>query len=241
MSIKIYIELRNIYMDSKDRLKTARESIALTQTDFGVPLGLSQANVRDLESGKVKFSTLHALAIEKIHGISSNWLLDGSGGMKKGTYPLADGLKSADFGRELGEGFVQVPRYEVAASAGGGAMIHSEQIVDHLSFKAEWVHNTLGVSVKDLALIHVTGDSMEPTLSEGDLILIDMSYRGMKDNAIYVLQLNGSLLVKRLQHKLDGGVLVKSDNAIYDSEMVPSEAVDLLNVIGRVVWCGRRM
>jgi len=175
--------------------------------------------------------------------LSVDWLLTGKGQMSSGgdLYELAEELKAADIGGELPEGFVQVPRYEVAASAGGGAMIYSEQIVDHLSFKAEWIHNALGVSVKDLALIHVTGDSMEPTLSEGDLILIDMSYRGMKDNAIYVLQLNGSLLVKRLQHKLDGSVLVKSDNAIYDSEMIPIGAIDSLNVVGRVVWCGRRM
>jgi phage repressor protein C with HTH and peptisase S24 domain len=80
-----------------------------------------------------------------------------------------------------------------------------------------------------------------PTLSEGDLILIDMSYQGVKDNAVYVLQLNGVLLVKRIQHKLDGSVIVKSDNIIYEPERIGSEAVDTLNVIGRVVWCGRRM
>jgi phage repressor protein C with HTH and peptisase S24 domain len=175
--------------------------------------------------------------------VNINWLLSSTGEIDpdKVSYPLSEGFKTADIGGELTEGFVQVPRYEVAASAGGGAVIHSEQIVDHLSFKAEWVHNALGVPVKDLALINVTGDSMEPTLSEGDLILIDMSHRGMKDNAIYVLQLNGSLLVKRLQHKLDGSVVVKSDNLIYDPETVSGEAIELLNIIGRVVWCGRRM
>lgn len=231
-------------MEPKDRLKIAREDMGWTQEEFANSLGLNQANIRDIESGKVKFSTLHALAIENVHKISSEWLLTGSGSMKlvRDTYNLAEGHKAADVGRDPGEGFVQVPRYEVAASAGGGALIHSEQIVDHLSFKAEWVHNALGVPVKDLALINVTGDSMEPTLSEGDLILIDMSHRGMKDNAIYVLQLNGSLLVKRLQHKVDGSVVVKSDNhSKYDPETVKKDAVESLNVIGRVVWCGRRM
>jgi len=46
---------------------------------MGEPLGLSQSNIRDLESGKVKFSTLHALAIENIYKISSKWLLTGEG------------------------------------------------------------------------------------------------------------------------------------------------------------------
>ncbi len=71
--------------------------------------------------------------------------------------------------------YVRVPRYEVAASAGGGAFIESEQIVDYLTFRAEWVRNALGVALNQLALINVIGDSMEPSLSEGDVVLLDLS------------------------------------------------------------------
>lgn len=156
-------------------------------------------------------------------------------------YPLAEGLKTADISGEHGTDFVQVPRYEVKASAGGGTVIHSEQIVDYLSFKSEWVRNSLGVSVQDLALINVKGDSMEPSLSNEDLILVDMRTRGVEDNAVYVLQFNGTLLVKRLQRRFDGSVVIMSDNPRYSSETLTGEAVELLKVIGRVVWCGRRM
>lgn len=163
------------------------------------------------------------------------WLAAGVGPVNEGDadYPLAENLETA--------GYVHVPRYEVSASAGGGAVIHSEQIVDHLSFKSEWVHNALGVSVKDLALINVKGDSMEPTLSEGDVILINMSTQGVEDNAIYVLRFNGVLLVKRIQRKLDGSIVVKGDNPVYEPEVVKGDLVEMLNVVGRVVWCGRRM
>lgn len=137
--------------------------------------------------------------------------------------------------------FVMVPRYDVHGSAGHGVVIHSEQIVDHLAFRAEWVRNALGVSQKDLALISVKGDSMEPTLSNEDLILIDMRKGRIEDNAIYVLQHNGDLLVKRIQRKLDGSVIVKSDNQRYEPEMLGPEAANRLIVVGRVVWSGRRM
>jgi len=66
-------------MEPKERLKEARDETGLNQADFGEPLGLSQANVRDLESGKVKFSTLHALAIENVYGYKAKWLLNGVG------------------------------------------------------------------------------------------------------------------------------------------------------------------
>ena len=68
-------------MNSNERLKNARKFLGLTQEKFAIPIGLNQANIRDLESGKVKISTLHALAIENAHGIGATWLLDGRGDM----------------------------------------------------------------------------------------------------------------------------------------------------------------
>jgi transcriptional regulator with XRE-family HTH domain len=68
-------------MDSCDRLKIARSHLGFTQEKLAKTIGLNQANVRDLESGKVKISTLHALALEyKLH-INAEWLLTGHGEM----------------------------------------------------------------------------------------------------------------------------------------------------------------
>lgn len=141
----------------------------------------------------------------------------------------------------LADDFVTVPRYDVEACAGHGAVIHSEQIVDHLAFRSDWVRHALGVQQSDLALISVKGDSMEPTLSNGDLILLDMHQGSVEDNAIYALQHNGTLLVKRIQRRLDGSVVVSSDNPRYEAEVIRAEDVEALRVVGRVVWAGRRM
>ena len=190
--------------------------------------------------------------ISKETGVSLDWLILGIGPKKHGervsgitpaylgdnNEPSALQLHS---GQNIAEGYVQVPRYKVQASAGGGSVIHSEQIVDFLSFRADWIHKTLGLSEKDLALINVLGDSMEPTLSNDDVILIDMGKKGIHDNSVYVLHFNGVLLVKRIQRKLDGSVIVKSDNLVYEPEVVRGDMLDTLNVVGRVVWCGRRM
>lgn len=138
------------------------------------------------------------------------------------------------------EGYVRVPRYDVAASAGGGTLEVNEQIVDYIQFKPGWIKNALGASAKDLALISVKGDSMEPTLSDGDNILVDTTDRRFEANAIYVLQLEGSLLVKRIQRKMDGTVVIKSDNKAYEPETVRGDMVEQLKVVGRVVWYGRR-
>lgn len=139
------------------------------------------------------------------------------------------------------DGFVMVPRFDVQGSAGHGSVAHSEQIVDYIAFRSDWVRNALGVPHKDLVLITIKGDSMEPTLSNGDLILVDTGAHRVDDSAIYVLRKLDSLFVKRLQHKLDGTVIVKCDNQLYDSETYSAEAASALAVVGRVVWAGRKL
>ena len=139
---------------------------------------------------------------------------------------------------QLGDDFVMVPRYDVRAAAGGGAVIHSEQIVDHLAFKADWVRSTLRLNPAWLLLIEAVGDSMEDTISDGDLLLVNTHEPRIKENAIYAVNVNGNLLVKRIQLKLDGTLIVKSDNPRYDPEVVPPNEADQLRVIGQVVWHG---
>lgn len=156
-------------------------------------------------------------------GINANWLLTGEGPMKR------------EEGEELPDGFVQVPRYAIQAAAGGGALVHSEQIVDHLAFKADWLKTTLGLNPAQAAVISVIGDSMEPYLANGDLILVDLAVTRIADDAIYVLQVGGNLKVKRIQTKSDGTVIVKSDNERYEPEVFRGESVELLRVVGRMV------
>lgn len=66
-------------MNSNNRLKTIRDQLGLTQETLGKILGLNRLNVTNLESGKVKISTLHALAIEHVLNVNKEWLLYGKG------------------------------------------------------------------------------------------------------------------------------------------------------------------
>jgi len=66
-------------MDSIDRLKLIRKKLKLTQEKLAISMGLKRDNITSIESRKVKISTLHALAIEYVHGINKDWLLFGDG------------------------------------------------------------------------------------------------------------------------------------------------------------------
>lgn len=135
---------------------------------------------------------------------------------------------------------VMVPRYDVTASAGGGSVVHSELIVDYLAFRQEWVAK-MKLNGKRLCLIEVRGDSMEPVLLNGDLVLIDTRVDRLSIDGIYVVQYRDRLLVKRLQTKLDGTVIISSDNPAYTPEELKPEEAEGLVVVGVVVWYGRGM
>lgn len=133
--------------------------------------------------------------------------------------------------------------YNVSATAGGGAIVASEDITDTLAFKREWLQHNIGASSKDLALIHVEGESMEPTLRPGDIILIDRRDTIAAREGIYVLRMDDALLVKRLQRLPGGNIKAISDNAAYSAFDLDQNEIknNGIAIIGRVVWAGRRM
>jgi DNA-binding phage protein len=137
--------------------------------------------------------------------------------------------------------FSFIPRYDVRASAGPGAIVPFEDIDgtrQFVAFRTEWLRR-IGVNPKTAEVLVAVGDSMEPTIRDGDLLLIDRSIDRVVDNGIYVLVIAGMVLLKRLQTRRDGSAVLKSDNARYDDEVVPANEVPDLRIEGRVRWFGR--
>jgi phage repressor protein C with HTH and peptisase S24 domain len=118
--------------------------------------------------------------------------------------------------------------------------VNDESIVDYLAFSREWIRTHVGCDPKHLALIEVTGDSMQPTLLPNDLILLDTRKDRAVSDGVYVIQLNSSLLVKRIHIQLSGAVEVMSDNAAYRTEVVSRDQLTALTIVGRVVWHGKK-
>ena len=144
-------------------------------------------------------------------------------------------------GREAAaDDMIAVPVLDVRASAGPGAFADDERARARMRFDPSWLRG-LKLDPGQLSVIQVTGDSMVPTLADGDDILVDRGDAGgaLRDG-IYVLRLDGALNVKRLiVDRARRRVSVKSDNPAYTSW--PTLDLDRLDVIGRVVWAGRRL
>ncbi len=145
--------------------------------------------------------------------------------------------------REPDAEYALIPLYDVRAAAGHGAVVEEERIIDSLAFKRRWVRQELNANPADLYLIYVDGESMEPTLCSRDVILVDRrNAQEVHHDGIYVLRMDGSLLVKRLQRLPGRQVKVTSDNPAYEPFNISLETPgEDLAIIGRVVWTGRRM
>lgn len=152
------------------------------------------------------------------------------GGPEEGPPPAGPGPAS----------MVLVPRLDLGASAGAGSLDQSERPAGHLAFEEKWLR-ALGARPAGLSMIRVEGDSMAPTLSDGDDILVDRDDGTARlRDGVYVLRLDGALMVKRLaMGPVRGRLSVRSDNPAYPvwDDIDPA----LVEVIGRVIWAGRKV
>lgn len=154
--------------------------------------------------------------------------------------PVVLGLTLAGSGRTM--------EYEVIPRVCGGALAGSAKRPPHaaeelvfdrvgeFAMSRDWLARNLNHTSGDLASVHVIGDSMAPTLLDGDVVVIDRGVREVTVDAIYLVSVSGRRLVKRLQRKVDGSVVIISDNPSYERETIAAHRVEQIEVLGRMVW-----
>jgi Peptidase S24-like len=135
-----------------------------------------------------------------------------------------------------------VPRLSLGASAGLGSLDEDERATGAIAFDPIWL-KSMGLRSESLSVIHVDGESMAPTLNDGDDIMVDRADGAERlRDGIYVLRLDDALMVKRLSiMPRPGGraLSVSSDNPHYPTWADIDPA--LVDIVGRVVWAGRRI
>ncbi|MBW3634618.1 MAG: S24 family peptidase [Chloroflexi bacterium] len=136
---------------------------------------------------------------------------------------------------------VPIVRFAVNASAGHGALQGEEARCPPIAFDSTWLKRLCSARPDDLSIIHVEGDSMIPTLADGDEIMVNRADATARlRDGIYVLRHEDTLLVKRLSlNPSTRKLTISSDNPAYPTW--PECSPRNVDVIGRVVWSGRRI
>ncbi len=137
------------------------------------------------------------------------------------------GISTASLTQAAGKDVMLIPVLDQAFSAGHGQFVpDQEEITEYIS-----VPSDLRKYGSDFAASRVRGDSMEPTLFDGDIIICDVNgYDGT--DGIYTVIYRGKGFVKRLQRTSEG-VKIISDNRHYDPMFENAESEDF-RVIGKV-------
>ncbi len=141
--------------------------------------------------------------------------------------------------RKKEKSYIAIERLAVGASAGAGAEVGDERASGRIAFDSLLLRQ-LGIQADTASLITVQGDSMEPTLSDGDDIMVDRTAAtGPLRDGIHIIRMDGTLMVKRLAQTPGGRLSVLSDNDAYPP--IENKAAGAVEIIGRVVWAGRRL
>lgn len=183
-------------------------------------------------SGKSEPPATRLAAIASACNVTMEWLISGlsmptSNASNLGSHSDSDNQNEVVF----------IPKVDVVAAAGAGFENHSGLIVGRLPFPRSLLRQ-LGVRPENANFITVGGDSMEPTLADGSIVLIDTSQNRIGNDGIYVLVIDGDLRIKRAQKGLRGLTLISDNDGKYAPETISIDDIDKVLVAGKVFWSG---
>lgn len=219
---------------------------------------------RQLLEAIIEYSGTTASDVAKKTGVSSSTFyrpLNGTATTKLGrstlkklrdAYPNFPGWDANDIvtdrqlsfrhdGTDQETGTVKIAQIDLSFGLGGSVM--DEEITDSQlelrSFPLEWVRMFTDSPASQLCWARGQGNSMEPLIGDGDVILIDRSQRDLRIGDLCWAISYGQLgMIKRLRPMPDGGVKILSDNP----NVPPETAYDgELNVFGRVIVVAKRI
>jgi SOS-response transcriptional repressor LexA len=135
-----------------------------------------------------------------------------------------------------GADYAAIPRIDARLAAGAGAVNEEVGHTDALAFRRDWLRER-AISPDQACLLTVTGDSMAPTLHDGDLVMIDRRRRDIRNRRVYALvDTDGTARVKRLDVIPDRLLILTSDNPAHPTETRQGDDMNRLNILGEVVW-----
>lgn len=217
-----------------DRLQARADQLGLSPAHVAEMAGVNRSFVYDILRGRSSRPGLDRLMeVARVLKVEVEWLIHGIGDVE-GPSPF---LENPD------ETFVPIAQALVRPSMGGGSVALEEYDEPSRAyhFRKSWIKQGLKASPSQLRIMKVEGDSMEPTLFDGDTVLVDMDRKAPNPPGIFVLDDGMGLVAKRLQHVPNSdppAVRVISDNKHYPEYERTAEEI---NIIGRIRWFAREI
>ncbi len=205
-----------------------------SQADLARELGVRRAAVTDAKRRK-SVPAEWFLRLSRTRGLNPMWLETGQGPVRIGETSRAEPTVL----RFHEEEFSFVPMVKARVSGGGGSLETDADIEAYYAFRHEWLRRKGRTG--EMRLMRVTGESMEPTLRDEDIVLIDLSQADVYPGKIYAVGIDQEIVVKRLDKKPGKLVLLSDNRQLYPPlEIELNESADV-RILGRVVWMAREL
>ena len=211
-------------------LKELRPGVTLME--IGEACGVSAQSVSKwFAGGKMEDENVTKLAqFFKAEGATAAWIKYG-----EGDTPRKAGLQTGEGDGGLST-YASLPHYDIAASGGPGTEAQDYvEVRQQILFRRDWLIRK-GWPESSLKIIDVDGDSMEPLISDGGIVLVNTEEKQVRDGRIYAYVDGSEIRIKQFFKRTGGGVVLHSINQQHQDEQIGPDKVESLNIIGRALW-----
>lgn len=213
-----------------ERLEERMRVCDLSQSELARRVGVSQGTIAHLISGRSNSSThLHKIAREL--ATSPAYLTGETDDPAEGAVPAPP---AEDVAQDLG--LVAVKEVDLALGLGGGYIDDVAVLETTRYFPASWLRELTRAPAEHLVFARTKGDSMKPTLSDGDIVIIDLTQKRIREqDGVYAIAVAQLGMVKRIWANPDGSYKIKSDNPSVAPETAHDDEMFVLGqVVGKV-------
>lgn len=214
-----------------ERIAARMAELDVGQSELARRVGVSQQAIGKLVNGSSETSRyLHLIAREL--QTTPQYLVGETDDPSEGALPAPTPAMIAE---QLDVALV--PELALGYSMGGGSVFHDYEQTGVAPFQKAWLRGRTKGTIAELFVARGRGDSMEPTLRDGDTILVDTAQKEvLEQDAIWALSYGDLGMIKRVRKLPGGGYQINSDN----KAVSPIDAYDgEMHVVGRVIWIGR--
>jgi transcriptional regulator with XRE-family HTH domain len=229
-----------------NRIREIRKSKDLTLEELADASGISFTHLSRMESGKRGLSLENTIKVAKALEIEPSELTD--------EFDHEQLTEAANMPMQMGKAVDSppsdaIPEIDVVAGLGGGGVaalevstrqgitFAKEAVRDHWRLP-EWMLGRMGVRSVHVAAFPSRGDSMTPTIEDGDVVFVDTRHRVPSPPGIYALADEfGGVVVKRLEVTSRPGddritVQISSDNPRHTTRELN---LDEIQIVGRYI------
>lgn len=221
---------------SANNIQVLREAKGWSRPELGKRMGTSGQQVERLEKAQRKLSldwidkAADALGVRPVDIIS-----DDIAGLPPAR--VIPQVSLDDLASEHGLVFLE----ELDLALGMGATYLGDgqpEVIGIVPFREAWLRGMHKGSIDRLKVTRGSGDSMQPTILDGDIVIVDTAHRQIDDQDRLWAVAYGELgMIRRIRVTPRGSWLLMPDNQVVRPDEVGDGEVA---VIGRVVWIGRR-